>query len=250
MELTISGLFGRTALVTGGSRGIGAAIALRLAQEGADVALTYANSAGRADQVAAGIEALGRRSIALQADNRDAAAVEAAVAATATEFGRLDILVNNAGLFLAAPVDQLAVSEFDEIIAVNLRAVFVAAKAAAAQMREGGRIISIASSLAERSPSAGLAAYSASKAAVLGLTRALARDLGPREITVNAVSPGSTDTDMNPADGPGADGQRGLMAIPRYGRAEDVAGLVAWLASDEARSVTGAAFLIDAGASA
>lgn len=246
----MSGLFGRTALVTGGSRGIGAAIALRLAQEGADVALTYANSAGRADQVAAGIEALGRRSIALQADNRDAAAVEAAVAATATEFGRLDILVNNAGLFLAAPVDQLAVSEFDEIIAVNLRAVFVAAKAAAAQMREGGRIISIASSLAERSPSAGLAAYSASKAAVLGLTRALARDLGPREITVNAVSPGSTDTDMNPADGPGADGQRGLMAIPRYGRAEDVAGLVAWLASDEARSVTGAAFLIDAGASA
>jgi NAD(P)-dependent dehydrogenase (short-subunit alcohol dehydrogenase family) len=250
MEIDMASLAGRTALVTGGSRGIGAAIARRLAAEGADVALTYASSSAKAAAVLADIEALGRRALAIQADARDGAALQAAVARTVETLGGLDILVNNAGVFVGggAGVDTLSLADFDETLAVNTRAVFVATQAAVAHMRPGGRVISIGSNLAERAPMAGMSAYVASKAAVVGLTKAMARDLGPREITVNVVNPGSTDTDMNPSDGPGAAGQLSLMAIPRYGDPANVASLVAWLAGPEARSVTGASFLVDGGA--
>jgi 3-oxoacyl-[acyl-carrier protein] reductase len=246
----MSPLNGKVALVTGGSRGIGAAIAKELAQDGADVALTYARAADRARAVVAEIEAAGRRGLAIAADNTDAVAIEAAVEETVAVLGRLDILVNNAGIFRVGPIEELTLEDFDASIAVNLRAAFVASKAAAARMGEGGRIIAIGSNLAERVPDAGISAYAASKAGLIGLTKGLARDLGPRRITVNVVHPGSTDTDMNPAAGPHAEPQRSLMAIPRFAEPRDVAALVAWLASPKARSVTGAAFTIDGGANA
>jgi NAD(P)-dependent dehydrogenase (short-subunit alcohol dehydrogenase family) len=246
----MSHLEGKVALVTGGSRGIGAAIARRLAADGADVALTYARSPEKAQGVVADIQAQGRRGLAIAADNADPAAVEAAVRQTVSAFGRIDILVNNAGIFLVGTVDEVSVEDFDRTVAVNIRAAFFASKAAAAHMGEGGRIISIGSSLAERVPGPGISVYSLSKAALIGMTKGLARDLGPRGITVNLVHPGSTDTDMNPADGPMADIQRSLMAIPRFGDAKDVASAVAWLAGPGARSVTGAGLLIDGGANA
>jgi 3-oxoacyl-[acyl-carrier protein] reductase len=246
----MSRLQGKAALVTGGSRGIGAAIAKQLAQDGADVALTYARSEGKAKAVVAEIEATGRRGLAIQADSTDAAAIEAAVEQTMAAFGRLDVLVNNAGIYHTGSVEELTLADFDETIAVNLRAAFVAAKAAATRMTEGGRIISIGSNLAERVPGPGISAYAASKAALIGLTKGLARDLGPRGIRVNIVHPGSTDTDMNPADSAHADPQRSLMAIPRFAEPRDVAELVAWLASPQSRSVTGTALTIDGGANA
>ena len=246
----MSGLKGKTALVTGGSRGMGAAIARRLATDGADVALTYVTSADKARNVVGDIERAGRRALAISADSADPTAVAAAVEKTVAAFGRLDILVNNAGIFIAKPLDELTLAEFDTMIAINVRAVFAATKAAAVHMGDGGRIISIGSNLAERAPSAGLSLYSLSKAALVGFTKGTARDLGPRGITVNVVHPGSTDTDMNPADGEHADGQRALMAIPRFGEPRNIASLVAWLASDEARFVTGAGFVIDGGANA
>jgi NAD(P)-dependent dehydrogenase (short-subunit alcohol dehydrogenase family) len=246
----MAGLKGRVALVTGGSRGIGAAIARRLAADGADVAVTYARSADKAEAVVADIRALGRKAFATAADNTDAPALAAAVERASATLGRLDILVNNAGIFHAAPIEELTLDDFDRTVAINLRAVFAASKAAAAKMSEGGRIVSIGSNLAERVPGAGISLYALSKAALVGLTRGLARDLGSRGITVNVVQPGSTDTDMNPASGPGADGQRNLMAIPRFGEPKDIAGLVAWLAGPEGRFVTGAAWTIDGGANA
>jgi 3-oxoacyl-[acyl-carrier protein] reductase len=248
--IRMSSLEGKAALVTGGSRGIGSAIARRLAAEGADVAVTYAKSGEKAAAVVAEIQATGRRGLAIPADNMDASAIEDAVEKAATAFGRLDILVNNAGIFTYGSVDEATLEDFDRTITVNTRAVFVASKAAARHMREGGRVISIGSNLAERAPGPGISLYALSKAALIGFTKGLARDLGPRGITVNVVHPGSTETDMNPAEGPEADQQRSLMATPRYGRAEDVAGLVAWLAGPEARSVTGAGWTIDGGANA
>lgn len=243
-------LQGKVALVTGGSRGIGAAIARQLAGAGADIALTYVRSMDKATAVVAEIEALGRRGLAIEADNLDAAAVEAAVALTHARLGRLDILVNSAGIWHAGAIDTVTLEQLDETMAVNFRAPFVASKAAAAVMHEGGRIISIGSNLAERVPGEGISLYSASKAALVGLTKGLARDLGPRGITVNVVHPGSTDTDMNPADGQHADAQRSLMAIPQFGTPEDIAGLVAWLAGPQGRFVTGAALTIDGGTNA
>lgn len=243
-------LRGKVAFVTGGSRGIGAAIARRLAREGASVALTYVNGEGQALAVVEEIEAGGGRAIAIKADGRDAEAVEKAVDQARDAFGRLDILVNSAGIWRAAPIEALSLADFDESMEVNLRAPFVASKAAARYMTEGGRIISIGSNLAERATDQGLSAYSTSKAALVGLTKALARDLGPRGITANIVHPGSTDTDMNPADGPHAEHQRRKMATPRYGEAEDIAGMVAWLASPEGRFVTGTSLTIDGGANA
>jgi 3-oxoacyl-[acyl-carrier protein] reductase len=219
----------------------------QLAADGAAVALTYARSADRANPVATGIEASGGRSLAIAADNADPVAVDAAVAKTVAAFDRLDILVNNAGIFVAAPLEELTLDDFNETVAINLRAAFIASRAAA-HMTDGGRIISIGSNLAQRVPTPGLSLYALSKAGLVGLTKGMARDLGPRGITVNVVHPGSTDTDMNPASGPHADGQRAFMAIPRFGDPGDVAGLVSWLAGPEARSVTGAEFLIDGGA--
>ncbi|KXF78427.1 oxidoreductase [Paramesorhizobium deserti] len=241
-------LNGKVALVTGGSRGMGAAIARRLAADGADVALTYARSPEKAEGVAADIAKAGRRSRAIQADNRDAAAIQSAVAATVQAFGRLDILVNNAGIFSMAPIEEVTLEAYDEMMAVNTRATFVAIKAAVPHLPEGGRIISIGSNLAEQVPAAGMSLYAASKAALIGLTKGVARDLGAKRITVNLVQPGSTDTDMNPADTDHADAQRARMAIPTYATPQDIAGLVAWLASEEARFVTGATLVMDSGA--
>lgn len=250
MPSLVSGLEGKAALVTGGSRGIGAAVARMLAAEGADVALTYARSADKANAVAAEIQASGRRGFAIAADNTDSAAVESAVNEAVAALGRLDILVNNAGIFRVGTLEEATLRDFDDTLAVNLRAVFVASKAAAGHMGKGGRIISIGSNLAERVPWPGISLYAASKAALIGLTKGMARDLGPRGITVNVVHPGSTETDMNPATGPLADQQRSLMAIPRYGQPRDVAALVAWLAGEGGRSVTGAGLTIDGGANA
>jgi NAD(P)-dependent dehydrogenase (short-subunit alcohol dehydrogenase family) len=246
----MSGLEGKVALVTGGSRGIGAAIARRLAADGADVALTYVNGAAAAAEVVAQIEAMGRRARAYAVDAADAEAVRAGVEQVAADFGRIDILVNNAGIFLAGAFEDFGLDALDRTWAVNVRAVFVAAQAAARRMGEGGRIITIGSNLADRVPAPGMTVYALSKSALIGFTKGLARDLGPRGITVNLVQPGSTDTDMNPAQGEHAEAQRSRMAIQRYGDTANIAGIVAWLASAEGRFANGAAFTVDGGANA
>ncbi|WP_175711646.1 SDR family NAD(P)-dependent oxidoreductase [Burkholderia ambifaria] len=243
-------LQGKRALVTGGSRGIGAAIAKRLAADGADVAITYEKSAERARAVVADIEALGRRAVAIQADSADPVAVRGAVDHAAQTLGGLDILVNNAGIFRAAALDDLTLDDIDATLNVNVRAVIVASQAAARHLGEGGRIVSTGSCLATRVPEAGMSLYAASKAALIGWTQGLARDLGARGITVNLVHPGSTDTDMNPADGEHAGAQRSRMAIPQYGKAEDVAALVAFVVGPEGRSINGTGLTIDGGANA
>lgn len=246
-------LAGKAALVTGGSRGIGAAIVRRLAREGADVAFTYVSAAGeeQAGKVVADVEAAGRRALALRADAADPGAVTAAVDRAAEEFGRLDVLVNNAGVFPSGPVEDVTLEEVDHTIAVHVRAVFLASQAAARHLPDGsGRIIGIGSTLGERVPFAGVTLYAMSKAALGGLTRGLARDLGPRGITVNVVHPGSTDTDMNPADAADADFQRELTALGRFLDPDDVAATVAHLAGPGGRRITGAAITVDAGANA
>ncbi|APU21959.1 SDR family NAD(P)-dependent oxidoreductase [Actinoalloteichus sp. GBA129-24] len=240
----------RVALVTGGSRGIGAAIAEQLAADGIDVAVTYARASEQAAETVRRITAAGRRGMAVQADSADAEAVVAAVERTVAELGRLDILVNNAGIFPMAPLDEVTVAEIDRTLAIHVRAVLVAAQAAARHMTAGGRIITIGSNLAERVPSPGLSLYAASKAAVLGLTRGLARDLGERGITAVVVSPGSTDTEMNPADGPHADGERAAIALGRYNDPSDIAATVSHLAGPGGRHITGTAITVDGGASA
>ncbi|MFC3500641.1 SDR family oxidoreductase [Micromonospora krabiensis] len=240
-------LTGKVALVTGGARGIGAGIALRLAQDGADVALTYRQSADQAATVVRRVEALGRRALAIQADSADPAAVQEAVDRTAAELGRLDILVNNAGVFLVGAVDQLGTDELERTLAVNVRAPYVAARAAARHLGDGGRIISIGSNVGERAVFPGLSLYSMSKTALAGLTRGLARELGPRGITVNLVNPGPTDTDTNPADGPNAAAIAGFTALGRYARPADIAATVAHLATPDAAYVTGAVVNVDGG---
>jgi NAD(P)-dependent dehydrogenase (short-subunit alcohol dehydrogenase family) len=243
-------LEGQVALVTGGSRGIGAAIAETLARNGADVAFTFASNGEGALASENTIRSHGRRSLAIQADSADPDAVVAAVERVVAEFGRLDILVNNAGIALANAFEAATREEFDQTFAVHVRAPFFAAQAAARHMGEGGRIISIGSNLGERVALPGLSVYSASKSALTGMTRALARELGPRGITVNQVNPGSTDTDMNPADGPYAGEQVKLTALGRYGAAEDIAASVLHLAGPGGRSITGTAILVDSGANA
>ncbi|OSC71900.1 oxidoreductase [Streptomyces sp. 4F] len=238
-------LTGRAALVTGGSRGIGAATALRLARDGADVALTYVNRKDAAEDVVRAVEALGRRAVALRADSADAEEAAGAVERAADALGGLDVLVNNAGVGLLGPVEGISVADLDRVLAVNVRGVFLTARAAAARMTEGGRIITVGSCMALRVPGPGGTLYAMSKAALVGLTKALARELGGRGITANIVHPGPIDTDMNPADGPYADGQAALTALGRFGRAEEVAATVAHLAS--AAYVTGAEFAVDGG---
>jgi 3-oxoacyl-[acyl-carrier protein] reductase len=240
-------LSGKVALVTGGSRGIGAAIARRLAEDGAAVAITYANGQQKADEVVRAIEAAGGRALALRADSGDASAVKSAVVETVRSLGRLDVLVNNAGIAKMSPLDEFSLDDFDRSVAVNVRAVFVATQEAARHMTAGGRIITIGSVNADRMPFTGGSVYAMTKAAVAGLTRGLARDLGPRGITVNNVQPGPVDTDMNPASGPFAESLKGLMALPRYGKSEEIASLVAYIASPEAAFVTGASLTIDGG---
>ena len=240
-------LTGKVALVTGGSRGIGAAIARRLADDGAAVALTYAHGDQKAAEVVSAIERAGGRALAIKADAANAEAVRGAVAQTVQTFGRLDVLVNNAGIAAIAPIEQLSLEDFDRSVAVNVRAVFVAAQEAARHLTAGGRIITIGSVNADRMPFAGGSVYAMTKAAVAGLTRGLARDLGPRGITVNNVQPGPVATDMNPENGPFAETLKSFMAIKRYGQGDEIAGMVAYLASPEAAYVTGASLTIDGG---
>lgn len=246
----MSSLTGKRAFVTGGSRGIGSAIARRLAAEGADVAIAYEQSAAAAEVIVEELRAAGRRAVAIQMDAASPDSVRRAVDAAAAELGGLDILVNNAGIMRAGPIEAMSVQDIDDTLAVNIRAVLLASQAALAYLPNGGRIISIGSNLAEQVPFGGLSVYSMSKAALIGWTKGLARDLGPRGITVNIVHPGSTDTDMNPASGPGSEAQLNRMAIKTYGRAEDVAALVAFVAGDEARSINGTGLTIDGGANA
>jgi 3-oxoacyl-[acyl-carrier protein] reductase len=240
-------LYGKVALVTGGSRGIGAAIAGRLAHDGADVAITYLSGAADAASVVERIEAAGRRGLAVAADAADASAVVDSVDRTVAELGRLDVLVNNAGVFPFGPLEEVGLDEVDRTLAVHVRSVFVGAQAAARHMGEGGRIISIGSCFVDRVPGPGVTLYTASKTALTGLTKGLARDLGPRGITANLVHPGPTDTDMNPADGPTAEEERQLIALGRFATGEEIAATVAYLASDDARFVTGAELAVDGG---
>ncbi len=237
----------RRALVTGGSRGIGAAIVKRLAREGAHVALTYVSKPDQANETAKAAQTLGVQAIAIQADSANAKAVAAAVERTVGELGGIDILVNNAGIGVMAPIDDYRLEDFDRTLAVNLRAVFVATQAAVKHMETGGRVITIGSCNADRMPFGGGAVYAMSKAALVGLVKGLARDLGPRGITVNNVQPGPVDTDMNPADSDFAEMLRKQMALPRYGTADEIAAMVAYLAGPEAGFVTGASLTIDGG---
>ncbi|WP_078916331.1 SDR family oxidoreductase [Streptomyces viridochromogenes] len=238
-------LHGKVALVTGGSRGIGAATALRLAREGADVAVTHVNGKEAAEEVVRAVEALGRRAVALRADSADADEAAGAVERTAEALGGLDVLVNNAGIGVLGPLDGLTLGDVDRVLAVNVRGVFLASQAAASRMTEGGRIITIGSCMAQRVPGPGGTLYATSKSALTGLTKALARELGPRGITANIVHPGPVDTDMNPADGPYAAGQAAMTALGRFGTADEVASTVAYLAV--ADYVTGAEFAVDGG---
>ncbi|WP_371503184.1 SDR family NAD(P)-dependent oxidoreductase [Kitasatospora sp. NBC_00374] len=240
-------LAGKVALVTGGSRGIGEAVALRLAEEGADVALTYREGAERAEAVTAKIEGMGRRAWAVRADSADPRAIREAVDAVATRFGRLDILVNNAGVGVVGPIEEIDEADIDRVLDVNVRGSLLASKAAIAHLGEGGRIVTIGSCMAERVAFPGGSVYATSKAALSGLTKALARELGPRGITANLVHPGPTDTDMNPADGPGADFQASFTALGSFGTPADVAGTIAHLVGPEGRYITGAAIAVDGG---
>lgn len=243
----MAALAGKVALVTGGSRGIGAAIAARLAQDGADVAITYLSAEDRAKAVVAEVEAAGRRGLAIGADSGDAAAIVGAVDRTVAELGRLDILVNNAGVFPYGSVEEVSLEELDRTLAVHVRGVYLASQAAVRQMGAGGRIISIGSCFAERVPYAGVSLYAMTKSALIGMTRGLARDLGPRGITATVVHPGSTDTDMNPADGEGADHERSFIAVGQYATPSDIAATVSHLAGEGGRYITGTAIAVDGG---
>ncbi|MGW9949049.1 3-oxoacyl-[acyl-carrier protein] reductase [Rhizobium leguminosarum] len=236
----------KIALVTGGSRGIGAAIVRRLAADGAAVAFTYSNSEPKAKAIVAELEAAGGRALAIRADSADAKAVQDAVALTAGHFGGLDILVSNAGILILNPLDDYSLEDFDRMFAVNVRAAFVGIQAAARHMKEGGRVITIGSVTADRSGFPTSSVYSMTKGAIASMTSGLARDLGPRGITVNNIQPGPTATDMNPNED---DHERlkPLMALGRLGEDREIAGLAAYLASAEAAFVTGASLTIDGG---
>jgi 3-oxoacyl-[acyl-carrier protein] reductase len=243
-------LTGKRALVTGASRGIGAAIAKALAAEGADVAITYEKSAERAAEVVAAIKAKGRKAVAIKADSADAAAVQASIDKTVAELGGLDILVNNAGILRLGELKDMSLADIDALLNVNVRSPIIASKAALPHLPKGGRIITIGSYFADRVPAPVLGVYSATKSALVAFNKGLARELGPRDITVNLVQPGSIDTDMNPSQGPASDLLRQFMALGRYGAVDDIASAVAYLASDKASYITGSALTVDGGANA
>jgi len=245
-------LTGKVAFVQGGSRGIGAAIAKRLASEGAAVALSYSNSADRALQLVNQIEAAGGQAIAIRADSADASQVKAAIQTAVDTYGKIDILVNNAGVLTLGNVAEAAIplEEIDRTLAINIRSVIVASQAVVKHMKAGGRIITIGSTNADRMPFNGGSVYAMSKSAIVGLTKGLARDLGPLGITVNNIQPGPIDTEMNPDNGDFAVALKSLMALPRFGTVEEVAGLAAYLAGPEAAYITGASLSIDGGFSA
>ena len=240
-------LEGKVAFVTGASKGIGASIVKRLAAEGASVAFTYASSPQKAEEVLQAIEVAGGRALALRADSTDVQATQNAVAETVKTFGRLDILVNNAGVLAVAPIDQFSMEDFERLVAVNIKGVFVTTQTAVRQMNDNGRIVMIGSINSDLVPFMGGSVYAMTKAAVAGFTHGLARDLGPRGITVNNIQPGPIDTEMNPADGPFSDSLKKLMALQRYGQTDEIAGLVAYLVSAEAGFITGTSLKIDGG---
>jgi len=241
-------LLGKRALVTGGSRGIGAAIALALAAKGADVAITYERSAERAAQVVGEIEAKGRQGFALQADSADPAAIERSIDEAVRSLGGLDILVNNAGIARYNNIADFEVVDIDALLAVNVRGPVLASKAAIPHLKAGGRIINIGSAGADRIVGTPGTVYFMTKSALQSFNRGLAQELGPRDITVNLVQPGSTNTDMNPEGGESADYQRSLIPLGRYGQPEDVAAAVAFLATPAARQITGTILNVDGGA--
>ncbi|WP_424919456.1 SDR family NAD(P)-dependent oxidoreductase [Streptomyces sp. wa1064] len=240
-------LAGKVALVTGGSRGIGAATALRLAEEGADVALTYVSAADKAQEVVKAIEALGRRGLAIQADSADPTAVVRSVEQTAAELGRLDILVNNAGIFPYGPIEGVTLEEIDRTLAVHVRAVFLATQAAIPHLGHGGRIISIGSCWANRVPVPDVTLYAMSKSALIGFTKGLAHDVAPKGITANIVDPGPTVTDMNPDGTDEAEEERLRTAAKVLGAGADTAKAVAFLAGPDAQWITGTSLAVDGG---
>ena len=243
-------LEGKVALVIGGTRGIGAAISRRMAADGASVAMIYMKRAADADNIASELSDNGVIVYMVQADVSDPAALIAAIGEIASHFGRLDVLVNVAGMAIVGPLDTYTDDAFDRIFALNVRAPFLAAQVASKAMPEGGRIITIGSIVADRIPGPGGTLYAASKSALGGLTRGLARDLGARGITANLIQPGPVDTERNPAAGPSAEANRVPLAIKRHGTPDEIAGLVAYLASPEAGFVTGSTYNIDGGWSA
>jgi 3-oxoacyl-[acyl-carrier protein] reductase len=246
----MSNLTNKIALVTGGSRGIGAGIAKRLAADGASVAITYTQGADAAAQVVKAIEAAGGKAIAIQADATNAKAVQAAVEQTVSALGGLDILVNNAGTAIPKPFEESTLKEMERVIDINLRGVFIATQAALKHLPDGGRIISIGSCVGERNFTPGLVAYAATKGAVKMFTQGLAREVGSRGITVNNVQPGPIDTDLNPAVGDWADPQIANTALKRYGHVDDIAAMVAFVAGPEAGYITGASLTVDGGTNA
>ncbi len=243
-------LEGKIAIVTGGSRGIGAAIARRLAADGASVAITYSKGADAAVSVVKAIESAGGKAIAIQADAGDADAVKNAIERTVTTFGRLDVLVNNAGTAIPKTFEETTLAETDRVIDINLRGTLVATQAALKHMKSGGRIIMIGSSVGERVLTPGLVAYSATKGAVKMFSQGLSREIGSRGITVNNVQPGPIDTDLNPASGDWAVPQKATTALGRYGQVEEVAALVAFVAGPESSYITGANLTVDGGTNA
>jgi 3-oxoacyl-[acyl-carrier protein] reductase len=246
----MSKLDGKVALVTGASRGIGAAIAKRLAHEGADVAITYAKTADAAAAVVKEIEKSGRKAIAIQADEFDAAAVKAAVDKTVATLGRLDILVNNAGIAIPKKFEETSIEDIDHVIAINVRGTMVATQAALKHLKKDGRIINIGSCVGERMMTPGLVSYSATKGAIKMFTQGLSREVGDRGITVNNVQPGPIDTELNPAAGDWAEPQLAVTALKRYGTVDEVAALVAFVASPDSSYITGANLTIDGGTNA
>jgi 3-oxoacyl-[acyl-carrier protein] reductase len=240
----------KVALITGGSRGIGAAIAKRLAADGASVAITYAKDAGAASAVVKAIELGGGKAIAIQADAADSDAIKDAVEQTVAIFGRLDVLVNNAGTAIPKTFEETTLDEMDRVIDINVRGTLVATQAALKHMKSGGRIIMIGSSVGERVMVPGLVPYSATKGAVKMFSQGLAREVGSRGITVNNIQPGPIDTDLNPAAGDWAVPQKAVTALDRYGRAEEVAALVAFVAGPESSYITGANLTVDGGTNA
>lgn len=251
MSTSSLSLSGKRALVTGAARGIGAAIALKMAEDGADVAITYEKSAEKAEALAAEIRALGRKAVAIQADAANPTAVKTAVERTVSDLGGLDILVNNAGVGGdGSLVADQSPETIDHLLNVNVRGVILTTQAALAHIPDGGRIISIASCLSDRVAFGGVTVYSATKSALESFNRGLAREIGSRQITVNLVKPGPIDTDMNPADGPYADAAKAVLALGHYGEPRDIAEAVAFLASPGAKYITGTSLVVDGGANA